>query len=303
VVEADESDASFLNLLPVMAVVTNIDADHMETYGHDFAAQAGLCRFPAPHAVLRRGHAVRRQPGRARDPARGVRPSHLRLAEDARCAPSTCAAGGQMHFTVQRRNGVTLPDLEVVLNLAGEHNVLNALAAIAVATELGIDDAACSALGRVQGRGPALPALWRLPAAAGRFTLIDDYGHHPVEMAATLAAARGAFRAGAWCWPSSRTATAPRLLRGFRQGHRPGRRGAADRGLCRRRAPIVAADGRGWPARVAGKVEPVFVEASTSCGRHRGQGARRRRGDVHGRGLDRRCRRRWSVAPAACGAG
>ena len=115
VVEADESDASFLNLMPVMAVVTNIDADHMETYGHDFGKlKRRLRRLPAPHALLRHGDPVHRRPGGARDRARRAVPGHqLRLrARTPRCAPSTCApVGAQMHFTVQRRNGVTLPDL------------------------------------------------------------------------------------------------------------------------------------------------------------------------------------------------
>jgi hypothetical protein len=103
--------------------------------------------------------------------------------------------GAQMHFTAQRRNGVTLPDLDVVLNLAGEHNVLNALSAIAIAVELNVPDAAVQkALAEFRGVGRRFQSYGDMPAkGGGHFTVIEDYGHHPVEMAATLAAARGAF--------------------------------------------------------------------------------------------------------------
>jgi UDP-N-acetylmuramate--alanine ligase len=106
------------------------------------------------------------------------------------------AVDGQMHFTVQRRNGVVLPDLAVVLNLPGRHNVLNALSAIAVAVELNVPDAAVQkALAEFKGVGRRFQRYGEYARArtAAVFTLIDDYGHHPVEMAATLAAARGAF--------------------------------------------------------------------------------------------------------------
>ncbi len=173
----------------------------------------------------------------------------------------------QMHFTVQRRNGVTLPDLEVVLNLAGEHNVLNALSAIAVAVELNVPDAAVQkALAEFKGVGRRFQSYGDLPAKdGGHFTVIDDYGHHPVEMAATLAAARGAF-------------PGRRLVLAF-QPHRYTRTrdcfedfvkvigAGADAVLLTEvyaagEAPIVAADGRSLARalRVAGKVEPVFVD-------------------------------------------
>ena len=149
VVEADESDASFLNLLPVMAVVTNIDADHMETYGHDFGKlkQAFVdflhkMPFYGTAILCLESPAVREIAGNLACPV-----TTYGFAEDAQVrAVDVRAAHGQMHFTVQRRNGVQLPDLPVVLNLAGEHNVLNALSAIAVATELSIDDAALQKL-------------------------------------------------------------------------------------------------------------------------------------------------------------
>ncbi|HRP21431.1 MAG TPA: UDP-N-acetylmuramate--L-alanine ligase, partial [Alicycliphilus sp.] len=145
VVEADESDASFLNLLPVMAVVTNIDADHMEAYGHDFgrlkqAFVDFLHRMPFYGTAILcvDNPAIRDILPRVTCPV-----TSYGLAEDAEVrAVDVRAVGTQMHFTVLRRNGVTLPDLQVELNLPGEHNVLNALATIAVATELNVPDEA-----------------------------------------------------------------------------------------------------------------------------------------------------------------
>jgi UDP-N-acetylmuramate--alanine ligase len=269
VVEADESDASFLNLLPVMAVVTNIDADHMETYGHDFGRlQQAFVDFL--HRMPFYGVAILCTD----DPAvRGIVPqvtcpvTSYGFAEDAQVrAIDVRAAGGQMHFTAQRRNGVVLPDLPVVLNLPGEHNVRNALAIIAMAVELGIpDEAVQRGLAGFKGVGRRFQRYGEIAASAGgTFTLIDDYGHHPVEMAATLAAARGAF-------------PGRRLVLAF-QPHRYTRTrdcfedfvkviGSADAVLLSEvyaagEAPIVAADGRSLARalRVAGKVEPVFVD-------------------------------------------
>ena len=270
VVEADESDASFLNLLPVMAVVTNIDADHMETYGHDFAKLKSafvdfLHRMPFYGAAVlcTDDAAVREILTQVSCPVT----SYGLNAEAQVRAVDVRHEGGQMHFTVQRRNGVTLPDLPVVLNLPGEHNVLNALAAIAIAVELDIPDAAVQkALADFRGVGRRFQRYGeaRLPAG-GSCTLIDDYGHHPVEMAATLAAARGAF-------------PGRRLVLAF-QPHRCSRTracfedfvkviGAADAVLLSEvyaagEAPVVAADGRSLARalRVAGKLEPVFVDA------------------------------------------
>ena len=181
-------------------------------------------------------------------------------------ATNVRAVDGQMHFTVQRRNGVVLPDLDVVLNLPGLHNVLNALSAIAVAVELNIADAAVlKALGEFKGVGRRFQRYGDLPLAMGGIaTVIDDYGHHPVEMAATLAAARGAF-------------PGRRLVLAF-QPHRFTRTrdcfedfvkvmGMADSVLLGEvyaagEAPIVAADGRALARalRIAGKVEPIFVD-------------------------------------------
>ena len=270
VVEADESDASFLNLLPVMAVVTNIDADHMETYGHDFGnLKKAFVDFL--HRMPFYGTAVLCTD----DPAvRSIVPlvtcpiTSYGFAEDAQVrAVNVRPVGAQMHFTAQRRNGITLPDLDVVLNLAGEHNVLNALSAIAIAVELNVPDAAVQkALAEFKGVGRRFQSYGDLPAkGGGHFTVIEDYGHHPVEMAATLAAARGAF-------------PGRRLVLAF-QPHRYTRTrdcfedfvkviGNADLVLLSEvyaagEMPIVAADGRSLSRalRVAGKVEPVFVDA------------------------------------------
>ena len=268
VVEADESDASFLNLLPVMAVVTNIDADHMDTYGHDFGRlkQAFVdflhhMPFYGAAVVCVDDSAVRSLLPQIARPitSYGLSPDAQVRAVDVR------AVGGQMHFTVLRKNGVELPPLPVVLNLPGLHNVLNALAAIAVAVELGVEDAAVvQALANFKGVGRRFQRYGDavLPQG-GVCTMVDDYGHHPVEMAATIAAARGAF-------------PGRRLVLAF-QPHRYSRTrdcfedfikvmGQADAVLLAEvyaagEAPLVAADSRSLARamRVAGQVEPVFV--------------------------------------------
>ena len=199
VVEADESDASFLNLLPMMAVVTNIDADHMDTYGHDLARLHGafvefLHKMPFYGAAIVCGD----DPGvQAIVPLlqRPVVRYGFAAHNDVRAVDVQALVGGQMRFTVQRARITDRADLHVTLNLPGAHNVLNALAAIAVATELELPDAPiAAALEKFSGVGRRFQRYGELPAAnGGLFTLIDDYGHHPVEMAAVIAAARGAF--------------------------------------------------------------------------------------------------------------
>ncbi len=269
VVEADESDASFLNLLPVMAVVTNIDADHMETYGHDFGRLKGAF-VDFLHRMPFYGRAIVCVDSPA---VREILPQVARpvttygFAEDAQVrALNVRAEAGSMHFTVRRSNGQSYPDLDVVLSLPGEHNVLNALSAVAVAMELEIsDDALLRAFESFKGVGRRFQRYGELATAdGGSFTVIDDYGHHPVEMAATLAAARGAF-------------PGRRLVLAF-QPHRYSRTrdcfedfvkviGLADAVLLTEvyaagETPVVAADGRSLTRalRVAGRVEPVFVE-------------------------------------------
>jgi UDP-N-acetylmuramate--alanine ligase len=268
VVEADESDASFLHLLPVMAVVTNIDADHMETYEHDFARlKAAFVQFLQNLPFY--GSAIL-----CADDAnvREIMPFVSKpivtygFAADAMVrAESVEPCNGQMCFRAFR-DGVA-GALDVRLNLPGRHNVQNALAAIAVATELGVPDAAIlKALAEFHGVGRRFQRHGDLKlAGGGRFTLVDDYGHHPVEMAATLEAARGAF-------------PGRRIVLAF-QPHRYTRTrdlfedfvrvlSTVDALVLAEVYPageqaIVAADGRALAraVRVAGKVEPVFVEA------------------------------------------
>ena len=268
VVEADESDASFLHLLPVLAVVTNIDADHMETYGHDFLRLKAafvdfLKRMPFyGHAILCTDDPV------LRDIAAQL-PMHVTtygFAEDAQIrAMNVRAVGSQMHFTVQRHQAPARPDLEVQLNLPGRHNVLNALSAIGVALAFDLPDVAvCNALATFQGVGRRFQSHGEVAAAGGgAFVLIEDYGHHPVEIEATLAAARGAF-------------AGRRLLLAF-QPHRYTRTrdcfaefvrvlGQSDVLLLSEvyaagEAPIAGADGRALAQalRLGGKLDPVFV--------------------------------------------
>lgn len=270
VVEADESDASFLNLLPILSVVTNIDADHMETYGHDFgnlkkAFVDFLHRMPFYGAavVCTDSQAVR---DILVDIARPV--ITYGLNDDAQLqATDIKAVGGQMHFTVKRRMPEVLPDLPVVLNLPGQHNVLNALAAIGVAFEIGLADTDVqTALAAFTGVGRRFQLYGDVALPQGGvMTVVDDYGHHPVEMAATLAAARGAY-------------PGRRLVLAF-QPHRYSRTrdcfedfvkviAQADAVLLTEvyaagEAPIVAADGRALARaiRVGGALEPQFVEA------------------------------------------
>jgi len=273
VVEADESDASFLNLLPVMAVVTNIDADHMDTYGHDVARlKSAFIEFTQRlpfygSAVLCVDDANVREimPFVSRPiTTYGLSPDAQVRAENVR------ADGTRMHFTVQRstREGA-LPPLEVELNLPGLHNVCNALATVAIATELGIsDEHITQALAAFTGVGRRFTQTgdFSVPAkqGGGVFTVIDDYGHHPVEMAATLAAARGA-------WPDRRIVLAfqPHRFTRTRDCFEDFVRvlGNADAVLLTEvyaagEAPLVAADGRALSRalRVAGRIEPLFVE-------------------------------------------
>ena len=268
VAEADESDASFLFLSPVISIVTNIDADHMETYGHDFgrlkqAFVDFLQRLPFYGvAVLCADDANVREimPQISKqivtyglDPSANVR------------AENVVAADGQMRFDCVRVNG-SVSRFPVVLNLPGMHNVLNALAAIAVAAEVGVPDPVIAkALSEFRGVGRRFQRYGEVSlASGGSFTLVDDYGHHPVEMRATIAAARGAF-------------PGRRLMLAF-QPHRYTRTRdcfedfvgvlngvdvlALAEVYAAGEAPIVAADGRALARalRVAGKVEPVFVE-------------------------------------------
>lgn len=270
VVEADESDASFLHLSPILAVVTNIDHDHMGTYEHSFeklksAFVEFLQQIPFwGMAVLCTDDAnIREILPRVTRPV-----MTYGTTEDARIrAKNIRADNGKMHFTVERINGVTTT-FDVTLNLPGHHYVLNALAAIAVASELNVpDEAIIKALKEFKGVGRRFERYGEIPArTGGTFTLIDDYGHHPVEMQAVIAAARGAF-------PDRR------LVMAF-QPHRYTRTRDCFEDFVRvlsttdvailtevysaGEAPIVAADTRSLirAIRVVGKNEPIFVETT-----------------------------------------
>jgi UDP-N-acetylmuramate--alanine ligase len=266
VAEADESDASFLVLQPVLAVITNIDADHMETYGHDFARLKEAFvnfaqRLPFYGVVATCVDDVN---------VREILPSITKsivtygLAADAQLRATDVAhRGPRMRFVARSAGAAALP---AEVNLPGLHNVQNSLAAIAIGRQVGVaDDAIARALAEFKGVGRRFQQFGDIAAAdAGRFTLIDDYGHHPAEMAATIAAARGSF-------------PGRRLVLAF-QPHRYTRTrdlfedfvavlSTVDALLLTEvyaagETPIVAADGRALARalRVAGKIEPIFIE-------------------------------------------
>jgi UDP-N-acetylmuramate--alanine ligase len=266
VAEADESDASFLNLAPMIEVITNIDADHMETYEHDFEK--------LKQAFV---HFTHRLPfyGRAMlcvdDPhVRAIIPQVTKpvttygFAADAEVrAVNARAVGTQMHFTVLQEG---YPDLDIVLNQPGMHNVQNACSAVAIAREIGVPDSATQAgLAGFAGVGRRFTRYGDVAApAGGTFTLVDDFGHHPIEMEVTIAAARAAY-------------PGRRVLLAF-QPHRYSRTRDLFEDFAKvlstvdvlvlsdvyaaGEAPIVAADGRSLAhaIRARGRTEPVFVE-------------------------------------------
>jgi UDP-N-acetylmuramate--alanine ligase len=287
VAEADESDASFLYLQPMVSVVTNIDADHMETYGQDFEKlKATFVEFLGHLPFYGLAVVCKDDPH-----VRAIMPSITRpmmtygITSDADLrAQDVRWDNGRMRFRAVC-NDKGLAPLDVLLNLPGEHNVLNALAVIAVGREVGAPDAAIvKALAEFTGVGRRFQRYGDVPLAdGGHFTVVDDYGHHPAEMAATLAAARGAF-------------PGRRLVLAF-QPHRYTRTrdlfedfvkvlSTVDELVLAEvypagEAPIVAADGGGGggagggggpvapdgrslarAVRVGGKVEPLFVETT-----------------------------------------
>ncbi|MEY3743609.1 MAG: hypothetical protein RLZZ541_664 [Pseudomonadota bacterium] len=273
VAEADESDASFLHLTPVMAVVTNIDQDHMDTYEHSFdklksAFVEFLQQLPfwGMAVVCIDDANIREILPRVTKPV-----MTYGFSEGAKVrAINVQADSGKMHFTVQRINGVTT-EFDVTLNLPGNHYVLNALAAIAIASELNVpDQSIIKALKEFKGVGRRFERYGEVNLSYWKqgetFTLIDDYGHHPVEMRAVIAAARAAF-------PDRR------LVMAF-QPHRYTRTrdcfedfvrvlSSADAVLLTEvysagEAPIVAADTRTLirSIRLKGKLEPLFVETT-----------------------------------------
>lgn len=275
VAEADESDASFLHLTPVMAVVTNIDQDHMDTYEHSFEKlKSAFVEFLQQLPFWGMAVLCIDDPNIREILPRITKPiMTYGMSEDARIrAKNVRADNGQMNFTVERINGVTTT-FDVTLNLPGNHYVLNALAAIAIASELNVSDAAIiKALAEFKGVGRRFERYGEIAInhtdvkTGGSFTLIDDYGHHPVEIQAVIAAARGAF-------PDRR------LLMAF-QPHRYTRTRDCFEDFVRvlstvdavlltevysaGETPIVAADTRSLirSIRLAGKLEPQFVEST-----------------------------------------
>ena len=269
VAEADESDASFLHLTPILAVITNIDADHMETYGHDFEKlKSAFVEFVEHLPFYGRAMLCVDDPN-VRDilPRISKPVTTYGFGEDAQIrAVNVRHEGGKMRYTALCRHNSVPVDLDVTLNLAGMHNVLNSLAAIAVALEVGVEeDAIVAALAEFEGVGRRMQRYGKIALPdGGSFTLLDDYGHHPVEMKATLAAVRGAF-------PDKR------LVLAF-QPHRYTRTRdlfedfvqvmcGVDALLLAEvyaagEAPVVAADGRALmhALRVAGQSDVVFVE-------------------------------------------
>jgi UDP-N-acetylmuramate--alanine ligase len=275
VAEADESDASFLHLTPILAVVTNIDADHMETYGHDFnRLKQAFVDFLERLPFYGRAMLCADDPNVREILPRISKPiTTYGMSEEAQIrAVNVRHEGGRMRFTAQCRHdekclfdGKPL-DMDITLNLAGEHNVLNALAAIAIGLEVGVaPQAIADALAEFEGVGRRMQRYGEIAlSSGGSFTLIDDYGHHPVEMKATIAAVRGAF-------PDKR------LLLSF-QPHRYTRTRDLFEDFVKvlsgvdalvladiyaaGEAPIVAADGRALmhALRVAGQTNAVFVE-------------------------------------------
>ena len=265
VAEADESDASFLYLLPMMAIVTNIDADHMDTYGGDFSRLKNTFVEFLHHLPFYGTAALCIDDPVVREilplVTRPVRTYGFSEDADVR-ARNVTQTGQRTQFQVWRKTAPQWIDVE--LNLPGNHNVLNALAAVAIASELDVDDSAIqNGLAQFKGVGRRLQQCGDIALAHGHVMLVDDYGHHPREVAATLQA----LRAG---WPDKR------LVVAF-QPHRYTRtRDLLDdfaqvlsqidvllllEVYAAGEDPIPGADGRALARaiRARGKVDPIFV--------------------------------------------
>ena len=266
VAEADESDASFLYLTPAMAVITNIDADHMESYDHDFERlKRAFVDFAQRLPFYGVAVVCIDDPN-----LREILPAITKplvtygLAEDAAIRGTDIANdGGRMRFVARAANAA---DLAVELNLAGVHNVQNALAAIAIGREAGVSDAAIAkALAEFRGVGRRFQRYGEIAVEnGGTYTLIDDYGHHPTEMAATIAAVRGSFpgRRLVLVFQPHRYTRTRDLFEDFVQVLSTVDALVLMEVYPAGEPPIVAADGRALAraVRVAGKVEPVFIE-------------------------------------------
>ena len=265
VAEADESDASFMHLQPLIAIVTNIDNDHLVTHGGDF----GLLKqsfVDFLHNLPFYGLAVLG----VDDPevrsivsevGRPVLSYGLDASADVR-GVDVAPAGLKTRFDVVRPRG---PRLAVTLNLPGTHNVRNALAAIAVASELGIDDAAVlRALETFQGVDRRLQHIGEADTAVGRLTIIDDYGHHPTEVAATLEALRQGYagRRVVLAFQPHRYTRTRDLIDDFARVLSLADVLLVTEVYAAGEAPIAGADGRAIcrAVRSRGQLEPLFVE-------------------------------------------
>ena len=264
VAEADESDASFMHLQPLVAVVTNIDNDHLGTHGGDFTRLAqSFVDFL--HNLPFYGLAVM---GLDCEHVRAVLPRVGRhvltygLSEDADVRGGNLRREGlRTRFTVTRESGAPL---EVTVNLPGTHNVQNALAAIAVATDLGIPDAAISrALGQFQGIDRRLQHVADIGTAVGTVTVVDDYGHHPTEVAATLEALRQGYpgRRIVLAFQPHRYSRTHDLIDDFARVLAGVDVLLVTEVYAAGEAPIAGADGRAIcrAVRSRGQVEPLFV--------------------------------------------
>jgi UDP-N-acetylmuramate--alanine ligase len=265
VAEADESDASFLHLQPLIAVVTNIDNDHLGTHDGDFNRLRqsfvdflhnlpfyGLAVLCVDDAEVR---------GILDRVGRPVTTYGLSTAADVR-AVDIERKGLQTGYTVLRKGGAA--PLTVTVNLPGTHNVLNSLAAIAVASELGIADAAIqSGLARFQGVDRRLQFVGELATGAGKAVLIDDYGHHPTEIRATLEAVRHAYpgRRVVLAFQPHRYTRTRDLLDDFAAVLATADVLLVSEVYAAGEAPIAGADGRAIcrAVRSRGQAEPVFL--------------------------------------------
>jgi UDP-N-acetylmuramate--alanine ligase len=265
VAEADESDASFLHLTPTLAVITNIDADHMETYDHSFEKlHQAFIDFAQRLPFYGSLYACADDAG-----VRAVLPKVLKpivrygLDESADVrAINIRPDGATMRFSVVREAS---PNLDIQLKLAGVHNVRNALAAIAIGQDLGVsDDAIATALADFGGVGRRFDRYGFVKTAAGGFELIDDYGHHPVELKATLAAVRGAFpgRRLVLAFQPHRYTRTRDLFEDFAAVLSEVDALLLSEVYAAGETPVVAADGRtlARAIRLRGKVDPIFVE-------------------------------------------
>ncbi len=265
VAEADESDASFLHLQPMIAIVTNIDHDHLGTHGGDFQKLRhsfveflhnlpfyGLAIVCSDDAELR---------SLMPQVSRPTITYGLNEAADVR-AIEIERQRSRTRFRVLRKGHAT--PLDVTVNLPGMHNVLNSLAAIAVATELAIADSAIQkALSSFQGIDRRLQVVGEIEWAGGPVTIVDDYGHHPTEIAATLDALRQAYegRRIVLVFQPHRFTRTRDLLDDFARVLSEADTLLVTEVYAAGEAPIEGADGRAIcrAIRSRGKVEPIFV--------------------------------------------